>query len=149
MSKLPPSFWREHVLKRGIRFIYTVFCFLPALVLFLFFLPKFEPTFRKLGEKGELPTLSKYACTMSIYDRQSCHVFSLLALLGLLALDEVMFQIRRQFGSQRVLARLWFTFVFLGGLCTGGMLLFAVLAPVFKMSDSVALRTTLSRFMEQ
>ena len=72
--------------------------------------------FRKLEEKGELPTPTRYVVTMSDYNRQSYHVLSLLALVELNALDEVLFQFRREFGPQRVLASLWFAFVFLGGL---------------------------------
>ena len=87
MTAAPQPYKLERGPKRSTHLICYALFWLPALAVFLFWLPKFEPIFRKFDEKGDLPFLTSYLLTMSDYDRQSYHVLSLLILVELIALD--------------------------------------------------------------
>jgi hypothetical protein len=103
-----------------------------------FYETRFEPIFKKLDEKGELPLATNLLRTFSHYDQQSYYLLSGLVLLQFLALDELVQRVLRLNNLGEAWAWAWFAFFLFSGLCMGGMLLFSLVGPFFKMGVSVS-----------
>jgi type II secretory pathway component PulF len=122
---------------RASRIGFTLFLFLPALALVIFVFPKFEPIYRKLAAKGDVPPATECLVAAAHYDSRSYHLIPPFALLELIVLVEVIFHLHPQIGTQRILAKVWVALILLGVFCTYGLLLHATLAPVFKTSSNI------------
>jgi hypothetical protein len=126
MSAAPPPFLLDTGPPRGVRLIYYALFWLMPLGLLLYFGPRFDPILLKLEEKVELSVVTTCLLTLIRYDAQSYHVLSFLAVVEITALDEAVFQLRRQFAPHLALARMWVAFVLLGTLSIFGMIVYAV-----------------------
>jgi hypothetical protein len=119
---------------RVLRLPIYLFAWLPVLAGTILFVPRFQPVWSKLEDKGErLPLASNLLVSFSRYDQASYHFLSLLVLVGLLSLDEGMLQLLRLFRRGSAWVWVWFAFVLFGGLYTFSMILYALVLPIIKL----------------
>jgi hypothetical protein len=110
---------------------------LPFFGLVTFQVPRWEPIFKKLEEKTELPLLTSLSVLISHWNRITFGL-PLLAFLALVILSDL--------GVARAVGRLrrggslywtWFVAVILLALCACLSLVVALLLPVLKMSSTI------------
>jgi hypothetical protein len=126
---------RGHALAAIARTAILVGAWLPFFALVIFLLPRFEPIFNKLQDKGELPGLT----TLMIYASQVQFIlFVWLPFFAVLILCDVgMARATGRQGRGRALYRTWFAALILLALSALLLAILALLMPVFKMSSAV------------
>jgi type II secretory pathway component PulF len=109
----------------------------PVLGALVWFIPKFDPIFIKLHEKGELPLLTVFVMTISNAIRSPFGLPALLALVVLLLVDV---GVRRALGRSligRLLDGVWFGTLIATAALAVVLVLAALKLPVFKMGSNV------------
>ena len=134
MSAAPFSSLTVYGPPRRLRLPIYAFAWLPVLAGSIVFVPRFDPIWTKLEANGErLPLASNILVTFSRYDQLSYHFLSLLVIVGLLSLDEAMFNLLRLLRRGSAWVWVWFAFVLFGGIYTFAMILYALVLPIIKL----------------
>jgi hypothetical protein len=111
---------------------------LPFLGMFLLFLPKFEPIFNRLAEKGELPALTAFFVALGRLNSATFGLPILAFFVWLIVADLGAAWALQNGKGRRAVYWLWFATVLFLALLACLLLLMALLLPVFKMSSTVA-----------
>jgi type II secretory pathway component PulF len=110
---------------------------LPALVLVVGFVPRFDPVFRKLTAMGELPQLTGWLLAFVQLDAASFHLPVVLVAIALLAIDEAAVRLLRRRARGNLWSWLWVGAAGLAGLVAQFVIVVGLLDPAFKMGSTV------------
>jgi type II secretory pathway component PulF len=109
---------------------------LPVFVTLLVIVPRFEPIFKKLEEKGELPQMTHWLMAFDRLNAASFYLPALLLALAVLAVDEAVVRILRRKARGNLWSWLWVAAVALAAIPAIHLVVSGVLLPVFKMSST-------------
>ena len=116
--------------------VYSI-TWLPALVLVISFVPRFDPVFRKLTDKGELPQLTGWLVAFVQLDTACFHLPVVLVAIALLAIDEAAVRLLRRRARGNLWSWLWVVAAGLAGFVAQFVIVVGLLLPVFKMGSTV------------
>jgi hypothetical protein len=110
---------------------------LPVLVMVLVFAHRYEPIFKKLEEKGELPQVTQWLMAFDRVNVASFYLPALLLVLAVLVVDQVVVRFLRRKAGGNLWSWLWVAAVALAAIPAVVLVVSGLLLPVFKMSSTV------------
>ena len=106
---------------------------LPVFVMLLVIVPRFEPIFKTLEEKGELPQMARWLMAFVRLNAASFYLPALLLALAMLAVDEAVVRILRRKAMGILWSWLWVVAVALAAIPVILLVVNGLLQPVFNM----------------
>jgi hypothetical protein len=122
---------------RWARALVYIFAWLPAIVLVVYFAPRFVPIFQKLDEKGELPQLTSPLMAFVRLDTAYFHLPTAFVVIALLAVDEWAVRLLRRRARGSLWSWLWVAAASLAGIVAQFVIVSGLVLPVFKMGSAV------------
>jgi hypothetical protein len=110
---------------------------LPALLQVIDLVPRFNPVFQRLTEKGELPQLTGWLVAFVQLDTACFHLPVVLVAIALLAIDEAAVSLLRRRERGNLWSWLWVVAAGLAGFVAQFAIVVGLLLAVFKMSSTV------------
>jgi type II secretory pathway component PulF len=102
----------------------------------LVIVPRFEPIFKTLEEKGELPQMTHWLMAFVRLNVASFYLPALLLALAMLAVDEAVVRILRRKAMGILWSWLWVVAVGFAAVPVMYLVVSGLLLPVFKMSST-------------
>jgi type II secretory pathway component PulF len=102
----------------------------------LVIVPRFEPIFKKLEEKGELPQMTHWLMAFVRLNAASFYLPALLFALAVLAIEEAGVRILRRKAMGNLWSWLWVAAVALAAIPVIRLVVIGLLLPVFKMGST-------------
>jgi len=109
---------------------------LPVVVILLVTVPRFEPIFKKLEEKGELPQMTHWLMAFVRLNAASFYLPALLLALAVLAVGEAGVRILRRKAMGTLWSWLWLAAVALAAIPVIYLVVNVLLLAVFNMSST-------------
>lgn len=122
---------------RWARVIIYSLLWLPAFVLVIGVVPRFEAMFQRLTEKGELPQLTSLLVAFARVDAAYYHLPVVLVALALLALDEAAVCLLRRRSRGNLWSWLWVAAGGVAGLVSQQVIIYGLMLPIYKMGSAV------------
>jgi type II secretory pathway component PulF len=105
-------------------------------VILLVIVPRFEPIFKRLEEKGELPHMTHWLVAFDRLNAASYYLSAFPLALALLAVDEVVVRILRRKAWGNLWSWLWVAAVALAAMPAILLVVSGLLLPMFKMGST-------------
>jgi type II secretory pathway component PulF len=122
---------------RWARLLVYGFTWLPVFAMVIGFVPRFDPVFQKLNEKGELPQLTGWLLAITHLDAACFHLPVVLVAVALLAVDEAVVRLLRRREDGNTWSWRWVVWVGLAGIVAVFIIVLGLLLPVFKFASTV------------